>query len=76
MHIAFTLTLFIEDEVIIVQDFSKFYTVTGKVSDLVVVVYTKGEALCQQYLDYFSTEGQDFILCKQCGRTCLAMPMW
>ena len=51
---------FFSEEHIIVQDFSKFYTKSGKVSDLVVVLYSKDENLQWKYLDYFSKDNQDF----------------
>lgn len=52
--------LVVLDECIVVQDFSKFYTRKGKVSDLVLVIYFKKEELEWKYLDYFTTDPQDF----------------
>jgi len=51
---------------LIVMDFSKFYTATGKVNDLIMVMYWKNEhnKLLWKYLDYFSTESQNFAFVR------------
>lgn len=44
------------------QDFSKFYTEEGKISDLILVVYFLNNqgTIEWKYLDHLSTEKQDF----------------
>ena len=54
------------DECIVVQDFTKFYTRSGKVVDLVLVVFFRNNEneINWEYLDYFSTDPEDFYLVR------------
>lgn len=50
------------NECIVVQDFTKFYTQSQRVNDLIFVLYyrdSQGE-LCWRYFDYFHTDDQTF----------------
>jgi len=54
------------NQCLIVQDFGKFYTEEGKISDLVLVFYYRDEQgiVRWQYFDHFSKEKQNFYFVR------------